>query len=143
MIPILRKTTGRTVLAIALGTATLAGCTKDKKEENQAEKFAGTWKGSGSCNGSSASNGELVFTATDNKTVTTNYSVGDGSCVQGKTLTGTADGNTVNFPTTTLTDGCGLSYSVSAYGKLENGTFTFTLSVNGAITGTCTFTGTK
>ena len=143
MIPNLRKIPSQAIVALALGVATLAGCTKDKKEENHAEKFAGTWNGTASCNGGSGGSGQLVFTAVDNKTVTTNYSAGTGSCAQGKTLTGTANGNSVNFPTTTVADGCGGSYSVSAYGSITNGTLSFTISVNGAANGSCSFSGTK
>jgi hypothetical protein len=130
------------MLSLTVLSAGFAGCTKEK-DENHAAKFNGTWSGTASCSGSSPSSGQLVFTATDNKTVTTNYSAGTGSCVQGKVLTGTANGNNVTFNTITVTDGCGLSYSVSATGTLVGSTLTFTLSVNGAANGTCTFSGTK
>ncbi len=131
-----------TIASTGLLFASLAGCTK-KEDENHAAKFSGTWNGTASCAGGSGGSGSLVFTATDNKTVTTNYSVGTGSCVQAKTLTGTANGNSVTFPTVTLTDGCGLSYSLSGTGTISGSTLTFTISVNGAANGSCTFTGTK
>ncbi|MBX2906806.1 MAG: hypothetical protein KF744_12255 [Taibaiella sp.] len=140
---ILRKTTGQTLMAVALGFAMLAGCTKDKKDVDYASKFAGTWNGTATCNGGSGGTGQAVFTKVDNKTITTNYSVGTGSCALGKTLTGTADETTINFPTTTVSDGCGGSYSVSAHGSISGNTLTYTVSVNGAANGSCTFTGSK
>jgi hypothetical protein len=130
------------ILLVGTVFASLAGCTK-KEDNNDAAKFGGTWKMTANCTGSSPSSGDLIFTATDNKTVTTSYSVGSGSCAKAKVLTGTANGNTVTFNTTTITDACGGSYSVSATGTISGGTFTFSLSVNGAANGVCTFVGTK
>lgn len=117
------------------------GCTKE--EEDHAAKFSGTWNGTASCNGGSGGTGQLVFTATDKKTVTTTYSAGGAGCVKAHVLTGTANGNSVTFPAITVSDNCGGSYSVSASGTLNGSSLTFTLSVNGAANGQCTFTGTK
>jgi hypothetical protein len=129
------------VMALFLGlfAVSFSGC---EKEEDNAPKFAGTWNGTSMCGGSS-NTGPITFTNAGKNTITTPFNVGSGSCAQSKTLTGTVSGNTATFSSTTYTDGCGGSYTVSASASLSGSNITFTLTVTGATNGTCTFTGTK
>jgi hypothetical protein len=129
------------VATIGLFSVAMTGCKKE--EEDQAAKFNGSWTGTVACGSGGSGSGTMVFTATDKKTVTTTYSVGSAGCVKAMTLSGTANGNTLTFPATTVSDNCGLSYSLSGVGTISGNTMIFTFSANGAVNDQCTFTLTK
>ncbi len=135
---------GMLATTIGIFSIVVTSCTKDE-DTDEASKFSGTWNANISCTTGETGTGPMVLTKKDNKTVTMSYSVGDASagCAKAQILTGNASGNAVNFPSVTVADGCGLSYGLSAVGELNGSTLTLTLSVNGAINSTCTFTGTK
>jgi|GEM_PF-3906217 len=129
------------MITVGMIAVSVTGCKKE--EEDHAAKFNGTWTGTATCNGGSSGTGELVFTAVDKKKVTTTYSVGGAGCVKALILDGTANGNTLTFPATTVSDACGQSYSINASANINGSTLSFTISVNGAANGQCSFSGTK
>ena len=95
--------------ALSLTFVTISSCTK-KSDSNDAAKFIGTWNvAAGGCANAGAT---LVFAAgSGSNTLTNSGTVGNTGCVKAITATGTASGNSFNFPAQTFTDGCGLSYS--------------------------------
>jgi hypothetical protein len=124
--------------SITVITLIASSCTKSSSG-NAGAQFAGTWTGTSSCGSGAAS---FVLTASGN-TVSTTGTVGSTGCVKSITLSGTASGSNVVFPATNYTDGCGLSYTISAAASLSGGVLTLTESVTGAVTASCTFTGTN
>ena len=135
------------IATVLLGGMVLTGCTKSPSGSGgtDAAKFVGTWNGTAICTGS-ATGGSSSFTWNAGSTgtsLTASGSVGSGSCLKAITQNGTASGNNVSFPTTTYTDNCGNSYTVTETGSLSGSTLTLTETVSGALSASCTFTGTK
>ena len=130
------------VVACVAATFIISSCTKSSSGSsgNYAAQFVGTWTATSSTCG--ASGGSTVFSGSGN-TISTSGTVGNTGCVKSITETGTATANGFTFPSQTFTDGCGLSYTISAVGTISGGTLTFTETISGAVTATCTVTATK
>ncbi len=129
------------IFTVGMIAVSLAGCKKE--EEDHAAKFNGTWTGTATCNGGSGGVTEQEFIAVNKTKVTTTCNVGGIGCVKEQILDGTANGNTLTFPATTVLDACGQSYSVSASATITGTTLFYTISINGATSGECSFSGTK
>ncbi len=123
-------------------TFIFSACTK-KADENDANKFIGTWNGSTTCTGGGTGGTSATFGGSG-KTLTMAGTVGSGSCQKSITATGTASGNAFTFPSQSFTDNCGVTATISMTGSLSGSTITVitTGSVAG-VSATCTFTGTK
>jgi hypothetical protein len=126
---------------VALAATIFSSCTK-KSDTNYASPFIGTWNVSSNTCGSG--NSSFVISAgSGSNSLSTSGSVGNTGCVSSITENGTASSNACAFSPQTFTDGCGLSYTISATGTLSGGTLTFTESVSGGVNATCTVTATK
>lgn len=135
------------MILVAFG---LAGCTKKGVAPDPSDKFAGTWQMMGSCVGGTTGTGIVFFGKGSGKNSITYSFSANGSpgsnndCMQAETITGTVEGNTATFPSTTLTDGCGTSYTVDAVATIsKDDVITFTFNTSRWIGGSCTAVGTK
>lgn len=139
----------RVLIVTILVAFGLAGCTKKGVAPDPSDKFAGTWHMMGSCVGPTGTGIMFFGKGSGKNTITYSFSASgsngsNNDCLQAKTITGTVEGNTATFPSTTLTDGCGTSYTVDAVATIsKDDVITFTFNTSRWIGGSCTAVGTK
>ena len=122
---------------LSLTSVTLSSCTK-KSDSNDAAKFVGTWNGTSSC-------GMTYITfAGSGTTVTTDGTVGSGTCQKSVTFTLTASGNAMSGSAVN-TDLCGNTITSGMTGTISGNTLTLSITAASSTgsSGSCTFTGTK
>jgi len=100
---------------------------------NDAAQFIATWSGNSSNNPSNSQT--FTFTAGANAVkANCSTSIGQGVCSQVISLSGEANGNTINFPSVSVTDACGNNYIMSLTGSLFENVLTINEVLNEYIT---------
>ena len=111
------------------------------KKNSDATQFIGQWRGTSSCNliGIEFIDGNGSSLKTYISTLDT---YGD---IENNLLSGTANGNNINFPKQTFQTNCGQTFTLSAMGTLNGTTLTYTFIqyTDTSYIDSCTFTGTK
>jgi len=134
------------LMACVFSAFVFYGCTKSSSGSttSYATPFIGTWNNTSSTCGTVS--GTTTFSAGSNgNTFTMNGTIGgSASCLKTITLSCVASSNTsFTMPAVTFTDNCGLSYTFSGSGTLNNNVITVNQIITGAVNANCTATLTK
>jgi hypothetical protein len=126
------------VVVICLCAIIFFSC--NKPTNNSTTQFIGTWKGISTCGG----NTSLVLIAGSgaNNLIDSAHFGGIG-CAKTVSVTLIVSGNSFFSPSTTYTDLCGISSTLSIEGAIKEDTLNVIETLSGGVNATCTFTATK